>query len=173
MAESKRRYVRPNLGGSLRAQAETPRRQFLSTDVTVAEYAKIRQYCRARQISLSQFLADLVLKDADKPKAQRKNKVTLKLEIELTPQEHDKLEVLARLYQKESVSEFVRGILEPNLKVQRVHAPQETRLLRCYLSEEEHEKVTARIASTGMSTRNYAAMLALREIRKVAGRRNK
>jgi len=166
MAASKKRVVRPNLGGTLRPHAEAPRHRFLYTDVTKAEFEQIRNYCKDRQISLSQFLADLVLKDAAKPRPKRKDKVTLTLEIEVTPEEQDKLELLTRLHQKNSVGEFVRDVLERNFKVQRLHSPLETKMLRFYLSEEEHERVTAHIASTGISARNYAAMLALREIRK-------
>ena len=167
MAPSKKRaVVRPNLGGTLRPQAEAPRRRFLYTDVTKSEYTKIQQHCKTKQISLSQFLADLVLRDAEKPRAKRQDKVKVKLELELTPEQHDKLELLTRLHQKESVNEFVLEVLEPNLKLQRLHSPLETKMLRFYLSEEEHEKVISHIEGTGISARNYAAMLALREIRK-------
>lgn len=162
----KRRAVRPNLGGTLRPQAEAPRRRFLYTDVTKTEYAKIQEYCKSKQISLSQFMADLVLEDAKKPSVKRQGKVKMKLELELTPEQQDKLELLARLHQKESVDEYVLEMLEPNLKLQRVHSPLETKMLRFYLSEEEHEKVISHIEGTGISARNYAAMLALRAIRK-------
>jgi len=174
MSPSKKRdVVRPNIGGTLRPQAEAPRHRFLYTDVTKAEYEKIQQYCKSKQISLSQFLADLVLKDADKPRAKRQDKVKVKLELELTPEQQDKLELLARLHQKESVNEFVLEVLEPNLKLQRLHSPLKTKMLRFYLSEEEHEKVISHIEGTGISARNYAAMLAIREIRKKDKRSSK
>jgi hypothetical protein len=166
MAGKKKRIVRPNLGGTLRPQAEAPRRRFLYTDVTRDEYKKIQQYCADNQISISQFLADLTLKDAEKPKATRKQKVIVTAKIELTPEQQDKLELLARLHQKPSVSAYIREVLEPNLKIQRVHTPLEPKSLRFYLSDEEHEKVTKHIASRGISARNYAAILALRAIRK-------
>ena len=168
MARTKKRYVRSNLGGAVRPEAEAPRRRFLYTDVTKAEYEKILQYCRTRQISISQFLADLVLEDA--AKTPRQDKVVLKLEVELTPEEQDRLELLTRLHQKQSIDHFVRELLEPNLKMQRVHSPLKTRMLRFYLSDEEHELVSAHIASTGISARNYAAMLALREIGKTSNK---
>jgi hypothetical protein len=164
MAGRKKRAARPNLGGTLRPQAEAPRRRFLYTDVTSDEYQKIQQYCRDRQISVSQFLADLTLKDAAKSKTKRKQKVIVNAKLELTPEEQDKLELLARLHQKQSVSEYVRDILEPNLKLRSIHTPLNTTELRFYLSEEEHEKVTKHMASKGISARNYAAMLALRTI---------
>jgi hypothetical protein len=166
MAPSKKRVVRPNLGGALRPQAEAPRRHFLFADVTPAESAEIQQYCLEKQISISQFIADLVLQDAAKPKSRRKQKVILKAEIELTPAEQDKLELLTRLHQKESVGQFIRDLLQPNLQIQRVHTPLKTMSLRFYLSEEEHEKVMKHITETGISARNYGAMLALRAVRK-------
>src|SRR5215469_12577708 len=92
MVANKRRNVRPNLGGALRPHAEAPRRRFLYTDVTKTEYEEIRQYCVERQISLSQFLADLVLKDAAKTRSKRKQKVIVRAEIELSVEEQDKLE---------------------------------------------------------------------------------
>lgn len=166
ITRNKKENIRPNLGGSLRPHAEAPRHRFLYTDVTTAEHEEIRQYCVERQISISQFLAELVLNDAAKSKSRRKQKVIVKAEIELSAEEQDKLELLTRLHQKESVSEFIREILQPNLQVQRLHAPLETKSLRFYLSEEEHERVTRHIGGTGISARNYAAMLALREIGK-------
>lgn len=164
MKAAKKRVVRPNLGGALRPQAETPRRHFLYTDVTREEQQEIQQYCLDHKISVSQFLADLVLEDAAKPR--RKEKVIVRAELELTPEEQDKLELLARLHKKQSVGQLIRDLLQPNLEVQRTHAPLETTSLRYYLSKEEHEKVTRHISSKGMSARNYAVMLALKAIGK-------
>ena len=166
MTAIKKRVVRPNTGGALRPQAEAPRRRFLYTDVTPAEHRKIQQYCIDNQISVSQFLADLVLEDAARPRPKRKQKVIVRAEIELTPEEQEKLELLTRLYQKESIGEFVRDLLEPNLDLQRLHAPLETTALRYYLSDEEHEKVLRHVAGKGISARNYAVMLALKAIAK-------
>ena len=166
MAESKKRALKTNPVPTQRPQAEAPRDRFLYTDVTDAEYKKIREYCKKKNISLSQFLADLVLSDAEKPKPQRQDKVKVTLELELTPEQHDKLELLTRLHDKESLDEFVQDVLEPSLKLQRLHSPLKTKMLRFYLSREEHEKVLSHIEGTGISARNYAAMLAVREIRK-------
>lgn len=161
---AKKPVIRPNLGGTLRPQAETPRRRFLYTDVTDAERKRIVDYCKERQISVSQFLADLVLHEAAKPRSKRKQKVIVRAEIEMTPEEQGKLELLMRLHQKESVGEFLRTLLEHQLKVQRLHTPLQTRSVRFYLSNEEHEKVIQHIESTGISARNYGAMLALRKL---------
>lgn len=161
-----KRPVKPNRGGAIRPQADTPRRHFLFADVTQGEYEEIRQHCIDRHISISQFIADLVLKDAAKPRSKRKQKVILQPKIELTPEEQDKLELLTRLYQKESIGDFIRDVLQPNLQIRRVHSPLKTTSLRFYLSEQEHEKVMKHIAGTGISVRNYGAILAIRAVRK-------
>jgi len=166
MSAAKKRIVRPNLGGLLRPQAEAPRHHFLLTDVTEDEHRQIQQYFLEHQISVSQFLAELVLKDARENKPKRKEKVIVRVDLELTPEEQDKLELLVRLRNKESLSDLIRDLLQPNLQVQRLHSPLETKTLRYYLSEEEHETVTRHVAAKGISARNYAAMLALREIGK-------
>lgn len=152
-----------------RVQAKSLRDRFLYTDVTVEEYKKILRYCRESSISISQFFADLLLKEANKPKASRQEKVTLT--IELTPAEHERLELLSRLHKKESVGDFVREALEPKLKVQRLHASVKTKLVRYYLSAEEHAKLTRHMSESGMSVRNYPAMLALEAIGKARKKR--
>jgi hypothetical protein len=162
----KKPAVRPNRGSSLRPRASTPRRHFLYLDVTKEEQKKIHEYCQQKKISVSQFLADLVIKDA-KSKPKRKEKVTIRAEFEVTPEEQEKLELLLRLHQKDSIGQFVSELLRPNLQVQRLHAPAETTPLRYYLSEEEHEIVTKHMASKGIATRNYGALLALKTIDKI------
>jgi hypothetical protein len=163
---TKKRIVRPNLGGSLRPRAEAPRRHFLYLDVTKEEQKQIHEYCKQKKISVSQFLADIVIKDA-KSKPKSKDKITIRAEFEVTPEEQEKLELLLRLRQKTSIGQFVSELLRPNLEVQRLHAPVETTPLRYYLSEEEHEIVTKHMASKGIAARNYGALLALKAIEKL------
>lgn len=165
MTATKKRSARPNVGAPLRPPAESPRHRFLYTDVTEAEYEKIQQHCQEKQISVSQFLADLMLRDALQRPARRKQKVSVRLEFDLTPEELDKLQLLTRLYQKESIGEFLREILQPYLDTKRLHAPLETTALRYYLSEDEHEKVIKNVNRRGISARNYAAMLALKALK--------
>lgn len=163
---TKKPPVRPNRGSSLRPRAETPRRHFLYLDVTKEEQQKIHDYCLQQKISVSQFLADIVIKDA-KSKPKRKDKITIRAEFEVTAEEQDKLELLLRLHQKNSIGQFVSELLRPNLKVQKLHAPAETTPLRYYLSEEEHEIVSKHMASKGIAARNYGALLALKAIGKI------
>ena len=163
---AKKSVIRPNLGGSLRPRAETPRRHFLYLDVTKEEQKKIHEYCKQKKISVSQFLADIVIKDA-KSKPKRKEKVTIRAKFEVTPEEQEKLELLLRLHQKDSIGQFVSELLRPTLEVQKMHAPVETTALRYYLSEDEHEIVTKHMAGKRIAARNYGALLALKAIEKL------
>jgi hypothetical protein len=146
--------------------AEPLRKRFLWAEVTEREQTEIQRYCRKRGMSVSRFLADLTLKDAEDSRHKRKQDVIVRPAIKLTSQQHDKLEVLARLNQKKSVAEFIFDVLEPELEVQRLRAPVRTKMLRYYLSEEEHEVVSNHLMQSGLSAGSYAAMLALRKIRR-------
>lgn len=163
---TKKEVVRPNRGSSLRPRGESPRHHFLYVDVTKEEQKRIHEYCLEQKISVSQFLADLVIKDAVQSKPKRTQKVTIRAEFQLTPDEQEKLELLLRLHQKDSIGQFVHELIQPNLEVQRLHAPLETTPLRYYLSAEEHEKVTKHMASKGIAARNYGVVLALKAIAK-------
>lgn len=162
MKTPKKRVVRP--------QARTPRKRFLYADVTNAEQDEIQQYCKANGISVSQFMADLLLEDARESRTKPKQNVILRPKIELTPKQQDKLETLARLHQKKSVSEYILDVLEPQLELRRIHRPLKTKMLRYYLSDQEYETVSDHITESGLSPGSYSAMIALRAIRK--NRRN-
>jgi|SRR5579872_653441 len=154
-----------------RDQTKSIRERFLYTNLTEDEYKRISQYCRQNHISISQFFADLLLEEASKSKGKGQQKVTL--EIELTPAEHEKLEQLTRLHKKESIGEFVREVLEPEFRVQRLHAPTKTKHVRYYFSDQEHAIVTKHMSQLGKSPSNYPAILALRAIRKPAKKQGK
>jgi hypothetical protein len=166
MSAHRNRVLQSHLGGWPRPQAESRRQRFLYTDVTRLENERIQQYCKDNKISVSQFLADLMLRDSLKPTAKAKQKIVVRLEFELTPQQLDRVEMLTRLHEKDSMAQFIRDILEPYLNVQRLHLPPETTTLRYYLSDEEHERVMKHLANKGISARNYAATLALKAIAK-------
>lgn len=148
-----------------RSQGKSIRDRFLYTNLTEEEHRTISQHCRENHISISQFFADLLLQEANKSKG-KPHKLTL--EIELTPAEHEKLEQLTRLHKKESISDFVREVLEPELRIQRLHAPTKTKHVRYYFSNDEHELVTKHMKALGKSPSNYPAILALRAIRNTA-----
>ncbi len=164
MSGPNKRVIRPNLGSTLRPRGKTPRKHFLTVDVTKQEQQAILQYCLQNKISVSQFLADLVLADAATPPENPKQKVLVKAEFDLTQGQHEKLELLARLYKKDNLSDLIRDLVIPNLDLERPHAPLETMALRYYLTKEEHEIVTKHVDAKGFSASNYAALLALKVI---------
>src|SRR5262245_30056498 len=131
----KKRVVRPNLGGVLRPRADTPRRNFLYIEVTEPERKAIQDHCVKNQISFSQFLAELLLEDTRKLK--RAGKIILKPQLEFTPAEFEKLELLAMLHNKNSVDELIRSLLQPVLDTQNIHTVREASFVRFYLTQEE------------------------------------
>ena len=160
----KKRIVRPNLGGALRPRADQPRRNFLYIEVTEHERKIIQDYCVRNHVSISQFLAELLLDDASKPKPTEK--VILRPELEFTAAEQEKLELLAMLHNKSSLDELIRDLLQPALDTQHIHTDRQTSLVRFYLSQEEHQAVTTHIAAKRIPAGKYAAMLALNAIAK-------
>ena len=161
---ARKRIVRPNLGGVLRPRAEAPRRNFLHIEVTEAERRAIQDHCVKNHISLSQFLAELLIEDASKPK--RTGKVVLRPQLEFTPSEYEKLELLAMLHGHRSLDELIRDLIQPVLETQNIHTDRETSFVRFYLSQEEHQAITSHIAAKNISIGKYAAMLALKTIAK-------
>jgi hypothetical protein len=168
--EAKKRPVRPNRGSSLRPRAETPRRHFLYVDVTKEEHKKLQEYCIENKVSVSQFLAELMIEDAQQSKPKHKQKVIIRAELELTAEEQEKLELLLRLRQDKSLSHFLYELLQPNLEVQRLHTPVETIPIRCYLSAEEHKLITRHVGRKGVAAKNYGGLLAIKAIEKARSR---
>lgn len=169
-AAARKRAARPNLGGKLRPRAKSPRRNFFYIEVTDDERKAIYDHCSGKNISVSQFLAELLLEEAKKPR--QKEKVVLRLVLEVTHDEHEKLELLAKLYSKESVDDLVRELIQPSLEMQKLHTDSETTALRFYLSQEEHAAVSEYISEKGVPARKYATMIALKAIAK-DGKRKK
>jgi len=164
MSGTNKRVIRPNLGSALRPKTTGPRKHFLTVDLTKEEHQQILQHCLAHGISLSQFFADLVLVDATEPKAERRQKMRVKFDFELTADEYDKLEMLARVHGKSDLNELVHDLLMPAIELERLHSPMDPVTLRYYLSKEEHDIVTRHVASKGFSACNYTAMLARKAV---------
>lgn len=165
---TKNKAIRPNRGSVLRPRAKSPRTHFLYVDVTQEEQKKIHDYCLDQKVSVSQFFADIMMQEALKAKTnpRRKEKVTIRAEFELTPDEQEKLELLVRLRNKGSISQFIYELIQPQLEVQRLHSSIDTIPLRYYLSSEEHEAITKHLVGKGIAARNYGVMLALKVIDK-------
>jgi len=134
MSGTKKRVIRPNLGSALRPKTSAPRKHFLTVDLTKEEHQQILQHCLAHGISLSQFFADLVLVDATEPNAERRQKMRVKFEFELTADEYDKLEMLARVHGKSDLNELVHDLLMPAIELERLHSPMDPITVRYYLS---------------------------------------
>lgn len=167
--DTRKQPVRPNRGSSLRPRAETPRRHFFYVDVTKQEHKRIQEYCIEQKISVSQFLAELMMDDALQSKPKRKQKVIVRAELELTVEEQEKLELLLRMRNK-SLGQFLYELIQPNLEVQRLHTPLEMIPIRCYLSGEEHETITKHVANKGIAVKNYGGLLAIKAIDKARTR---
>ena len=160
----KKRIVRPNLGGALRPRADQPRRNFLYIEVTEHERKIIQDYCVRNHVSISQFLAELLLDDASKPKPIEK--VILRPELEFTAAELEKLELLAMLHNKSSVHELIRDLIQRSLETQHLHSDRETTMIRFYLSQEEHQTIATHIAAKRLPAGKYVTMLALKALAK-------
>jgi hypothetical protein len=166
VSSSEKPVLRPNTGNRLRLRAKTARLRFVETDVTPEEHSQILDYCLKHKISVSQFLADLILQDAATAK-NRKGTTRINIQFDLTQEEFDKLELLVHLHKKDNVSDLIRELIRPHLELQRIHVPNETRSVRFYLSDKEHGIVTKHIASRGITARKYVSFLALKAIAEV------
>jgi len=158
--------VRPANGSPLRKKAESPRNHYLLSDVTKDEKRQILDYCIRHKVSVSQFLAELVLEDAKKSGRrgsgdEEEEVITVTLRIPRT--QNKKLALLARLQEK-TVDELIQELVLPSLESRQPPGTLETETIRYYLSKDEHQIVKKHIARQGMSARNYAAILAVEAI---------
>lgn len=158
------KVVRPNTGNRLRPRGKTVRQRFVETDVTPEEHKQILDYCLEHKISVSEFLADLILQDAAGA-TSRKGTVRFSVDFELSVDDYDKLELLVHLHKKEDLGELIRALIQPSLDLQRIHVPTQTKSLRFYLSDKEHETVTRHVAKRGTTAKKYVSFLAIRAIR--------
>jgi hypothetical protein len=162
---SKSAVQRPNTGNPLRSRAKTPRVHFLETDVTEDEHNAVMAHCHEKKISVSEYLFNLVMQDAA-ASGNRKATVRLKVEIELTSEQYDKLDLLAHLRKKDSIDELIEDLIQPHLDLQRLHTPTPTKVLRLYLSKAEHQRALKHIEERGIPARKYVSFLAIRDIAK-------
>jgi len=145
-----------------RDKAGAPRRQYLVTTVTKKEKEAILTYCDRHNQSVSAFLADLALKEAQRSKAKREDEevtVTLKL----SARDIDKMRIFARLEEK-SIETLLRELLEPSFRRRQTATTLEMHSLRCWLSDDEHRTIKAYLAKHRLSARSYLALLALKAI---------
>ncbi|HET6844827.1 MAG TPA: hypothetical protein VFK06_24570 [Candidatus Angelobacter sp.] len=154
---------------TFRGHNATKRNRVLIAEVSKAEQKDIVEHCTKLRISVSQFLAELALKDAEQNKQSARITITYQLSGEkpitrtLDPEHTNRLLMLARI-QNEPVHDIMHTLIIDNL-------PGKAALdvpfydLRVYLSDTEHETVMGHIAKTGISGRKYLAMLAMNHIK--------
>jgi len=164
LSQSDKPANRGNLGGPLRLRDRTARLKFIETDVTSEEYDTIWAYCIKHKISVSQFLADLILEDARNAKTS-KAAVRIQPDLEFSSDEYEKLELLADLQDK-SVIELIRDLIQPHLDLRKIHGGDKTKKLRFYLSDREHQTVIKHLEKRGTTARKYVSFLAIRTIAK-------
>jgi len=155
--------TRPNFGGILRGSGTKPRQHYLEAEVTAEERKQIVQYCLKQKTSISEFLAELILKDAGK--ASSAKAVVRVRDLYVPAEEYTKLELLAHLNKRNNVSELIRELLQPHIDLRRVFGPNDkVSSLRFYLNDDEHRKVTAYLDKRGVTARKYVSFLALKAI---------
>jgi hypothetical protein len=170
LAPSKKTRVFPAIGQPLRGPAETARTHHLLTEVTAAEKKLIVDYCLEHRLSISQYLAELILQDATQHKQHDKITVTYNIPgqeavtLPIDPNDADKLELWARA-QGKSLAQLMHGRLTANLP-ERPTNNLTTDNLRYYLSEKEHRIVTKYITHKGVSGRKYVSLLAIKDIQR-------
>lgn len=148
---------------SAREKAGAPRHQYLVTTVTKKEKESILKYCDRHKKSVSAFLAELALKDAQQSTKSQPEHEEITLTLKLPARDMDKMRIFARLEDK-SVEDLLREFLEPNFKRRQTATALEMHSLRCWLSDDEHRIIKAYLAKHRLSARSYLALLALKAI---------
>jgi hypothetical protein len=158
----KRRVLRPNFGGTLRGRIKKGRRKFLYVEVTKEEKNKIQYHCVRARVTFSQYLAEVMLADAAVPKPTENVKVNM--EFEFTPDQYEKLQVVAMLRDKKDVKELTRELLQESLDIQKMHSKRKRDFMRFYLTQDEHAHISSHIAAKNMPAGKYATMVVLRAL---------
>lgn len=145
-----------------RMPAGAPRRRYLAATVTQKEKDAILEYCNKHNMSVSAFLADLALKDAQRSgKRSAEEQITLTLRL---PAHHvDKMLIFARLEDK-TLADLLRKLLEPSFQKRQTTTALKLHTIRCWLSNEEHRVIKRHLARHRLSARSYLALLALKAI---------
>ncbi|MFZ0774258.1 MAG: hypothetical protein WCA49_15285 [Candidatus Sulfotelmatobacter sp.] len=146
-----------------RPEVGAPRRNYLVTSVTEKEKQAITEYCSRRRISVSAFLADLVLADAKRPANREQEGQEITVTLKLSARDIDKMRIFARLEEK-TIAELLQELVQPSVQKRQTASALEMQTLRCWLSNEEHRIIKKYLAKHRLSARNYLALLALNTI---------
>lgn len=117
------------------------------------------KYCAARKIAISQFLAEIILREA-RYKGER---AVRRVVIDLPYQQHAKVDYLAAA-RGATVEECIYEFIQPALNKQKAWNTARQEMLRYYLSEEEHRQVVHYMAKHNLSSRHFVGLLAKRHI---------
>jgi hypothetical protein len=161
---AKKATVKAGANVPIRDRAESPRRHYLVTTVTQKEKEAIQKYCDERQISVSAFLADVALEDAQRSTKKLEDQ-EITITLKLPARDIDKMRIFARLEEK-SVEDLLRQLLQPSFQKRQTVTALEMHTLRCWLSDEEHRIIKKYLAKHRLSARNYLSLLALKAINK-------
>jgi hypothetical protein len=163
VAPPKKAAAKTGAHAPARDRVGAPRRHYLVTTVTQKEKDAILEYCDKHKKSVSAFLADLALADAQKSTKSKLEDQEITITLKLPARDMDKMRIFARLEEK-SVEELLRELLEPSFRRRQTATALEMQTLRCWLSDEEHRVIKRFLAKHRLSARSYLALLALKAI---------
>jgi len=144
-----------------RPEVGAPRRNYLATSVTEKEKETIDEYCARHGMSVSAFLADLALKDAQRPPNSGQEEEEITVTLKLSSRDIDKIRIFARLEEK-TIEKLLQELVQPGVQKRQTATSLEMRSVRCWLSNEEHRIIKKYLAKHRLSARNYLALLALK-----------
>lgn len=165
MTPRKKRANKRSAYALTRPKAGAPRLNYLVTNVTAEEKRAIDEHCRERGVSVSAFLAELILDDARRPRKGKEKNAEVTVTLRLSPRELEKLSILGRLQQK-SMIDLLHDGLKPSLKRRQTSSDVKWETIRCWLSKSEHKIIKKYLDDNHLAARSYLAYLALKTIKK-------
>ncbi len=165
MIPRKKRAGKRGAYAASRPKIGAPRHRYLVTTVTGKEKDAITEYCDRHGISVSSFLAGLILEDAQRPAMSRQQGEEITVTLRLSKQDLDKLRIFARRQQK-TMAEMLQEGLKPQFRKRQTPSTLQWETLRCWLSNDEHKTIMKYLDKNRLSARTYLALLALQAIDK-------
>jgi hypothetical protein len=149
----------PKKNSKKRFGTKSVRIHHLLAAVTREDKREIIKYCTTRKITISEFLAEIALREARYKGKRARRRIT----IDLPYEQHAKIDYLATA-RRITIEECIYEFIQPALDKQRAWKTPKEETLRYYLSEEEHELVTHYMAKHNLSSRHFVGLLAKRYI---------
>jgi uncharacterized protein (DUF1778 family) len=161
-----RKKSRSTAAPPTRKPGALPRKHHMHTDFSAEQKKLILAYCAKHNISVSQFLAEVAVNDANESLHRRakeqEEEITITLRI--PRDKRTKLEIFAER-RGETIEDHIRAHILPLLEKQQTSFPLKTESVRYYLNKNEHELVIKQLKKRGLSGRNYVAFLALQKVK--------